>query len=160
MPSKPEPTQPEPTQPEQTRPGLKQADQAENSAHSAQPAGVPFEASLTELNDLVNRLESGALGLSDSIGAYERGVAILRRLHEQLADVEERVKLLVRIDEQGRPIMEEIGSETMSPGKTGRPTGNGSTTDSDATARRATRPVSRTGRPKRLPGMDDAGEDG
>ena len=103
MPSKPEPFQPEPTQPEQTqpeptRPGLKQADQAENSAHSAQPAGVPFEASLTELNDLVNRLESGALGLSDSIGAYERGVAILRRLHEQLADVEERVKLLVRID--------------------------------------------------------------
>ena len=155
MPSKPEPFQPEPT-----RPGLKQADQAENSAHSAQPAGVPFEASLTELNDLVNRLESGALGLSDSIGAYERGVAILRRLHEQLADVEDRVKLLVRIDEQGRPIMEEIGSETMSPGKTGRPTGNGSTTDSDATARRAARPVSRTGRPKRLPGMDDAGEDG
>jgi exodeoxyribonuclease VII small subunit len=44
---------------------------------------VPFEASLAELNDLVNRLESGSLGLSDSIGAYELGVAILRRLHEQ-----------------------------------------------------------------------------
>ena len=87
-------------------------------------------------------------------------MAILRRLHEQLADVEERVRLLVRIDDQGRPILEEIGSETMSPGKTGRPTGNASTTDSDATARRAARPASRTGRPKRLPGMDDAGEDG
>jgi exodeoxyribonuclease VII small subunit len=121
---------------------------------------VPFEASLTELNDLVNRLESGGLGLSDSIGAYERGVAILRRLHEQLADVEERVRLLVRIDDQGRPILEAIGSETMSPGKTVRPTGNGSTTDSDTTVRRTARPASRTGRPKRLPGMDDAGEDG
>jgi exodeoxyribonuclease VII small subunit len=154
------PSRPEPTQPGSTQPGSTQADQAENSAHSAQPAAVPFEASLTELNDLVNRLESGALGLSDSIGAYERGVAILRRLHEQLADVEERVRLLVRIDDQGRPILEEIGSETMSPGKTGRPTGNGSNTDSDTTARRAARPTSRTGRPKRLPGMDDAGEDG
>jgi exodeoxyribonuclease VII small subunit len=121
---------------------------------------VPFETSLTELNDLVNRLESGGLGLSDSIGAYERGVAILRRLHEQLADVEERVRLLVRIDDQGRPILEEIGSGATSPEKTNRKTGGGSTTDSDAPARRAARPASRTGRPKRLPGMDDAGEDG
>ena len=160
MPSRPEPTQPGSTQPGSTQPGSTQADQAENSAHSAQPAAVPFEASLTELNDLVNRLESGGLGLSDSIGAYERGVAILRRLHEQLADVEERVRLLVRIDDQGRPILEEIGAETMSPGKTGRPTGNGSTTGSDTAVRRAARPTSRTGRPKRLPGMDDAGEDG
>lgn len=150
MPSKPEPLQPEPNL----------ADQAGNPAHSPQATAMPFEASLTELNDLVNRLESGALGLSDSIGAYERGVAILRRLHEQLADVEERVRLLVRIDDQGRPILEEIGSGTTSPEKTGRPTGGGSTTDSDTPARRAARSASRTGRPKRLPGMDDTGEDG
>ena len=150
MPSKPEPPQPEPNP----------IDQAGNSAHPAQPPAVPFEASLTELNDLVNRLESGSLGLSDSIGAYERGVAILRRLHEQLADVEERVRLLVRIDDQGRPILEEIGSATTSPEKTSRPTGGGSPTDSDTTARRAARSASRTGRPKRLPGMDDTGEDG
>jgi len=155
MPSRPEPTQPEPTQP-----GSTQADQAENSAHSAQPAAVPFEASLTELNDLVNRLESGALGLSDSIGAYERGVAILRRLHDQLADVEERVRLLVRIDEQGRPILSEIGATATAQDTTGRPTATGSTSDGDRSGRRATRPASRTGRPKRLPGMDDAGEDG
>jgi exodeoxyribonuclease VII small subunit len=150
MPSKPEPPQPE----------ANPLDQAGNSAHPAQPADQPFEASLTELNDLVNRLESGSLGLSDSIGAYERGVAILRRLHEQLADVEERVRLLVRIDDQGRPILEEIGSATTSPEKTGRQTGGGSTTDSDTTTRRAARPASRTGRPKRLPGMDDTGEGG
>jgi exodeoxyribonuclease VII small subunit len=121
---------------------------------------VPFETSLSELNDLVNRLESGSLGLSDSIGAYERGVAILRRLHEQLADVEERVRLLVRIDEQGRPILEEIETGATAPEKTGRPTGGGSTTDGDVTVRRADRSASRTSRPKRLPGMDDAGEDG
>ena len=155
MPSKPEPPQPEATQIEPT-----QIDQAGNPAHSPQPAAIPFEASLTELNDLVNRLESGSLGLSDSIGAYERGVAILRRLHEQLADVEERVRLLVRIDDQGRPILEEIGSATTSPEKTGRPIGGGSIADSDTTVRRAARPASRTGRPKRLPGMDDTGEDG
>ena len=144
-----------PTNPESTP-----ADEAGKSPHPAQSAVVPFETSLAELNDLVNRLESGALGLSDSIGAYERGVAILRRLHEQLADVEERVRLLVRIDEQGRPILEEIENGATAPEKTGRPTGGGSTTDGDVTVRRTARPASRTGRPKRLPGMDDAGEDG
>jgi exodeoxyribonuclease VII small subunit len=153
MPSTPEPHQSE-LQPSEQR---RQADLAGNSAQPSQPAAVPFEASLTELNDLVNRLESGGLGLSDSIGAYERGVAILRRLHEQLADVEERVRLLVRIDDQGRPILEEIGSGATSTEKTDRKTGGPSTTDSDAPARRAARPASRTGRPKRLPGMDDAG---
>jgi len=148
MPAKPEPTRAD------------QADPAGNSAHPAQPSAVPFEASLAELNDLVNRLESGGLGLSDSIAAYERGVAILRRLHEQLADVEERVRLLVRIDEQGRPILAEIGATATAQDATGRPTATGPTTDGDMGGRRAARPASRTGRPKRLPGMDDAGEDG
>jgi exodeoxyribonuclease VII small subunit len=153
MPSTPEPYQSEPQPSGQRR----QADPAENSAQPSQPAAVPFEDSLTELNDLVNRLESGGLGLSDSIGAYERGVTILRRLHEQLADVEERVRLLVRIDDQGRPILEEIGSGATSPEKTDRKTGGASPADSDVPARRAARPASRTVRPKRLPGMDDAG---
>ena len=137
------------------KPESTSADQAENSAQPTQPAAVPFEVSLAELNDLVSRLESGALGLSDSIGAYERGVAILRRLHEQLADVEERVRLLVRIDEQGRPILEPIGQEASASEKSGR-----TAADGDANGRRAARPAARTGRPKRLPGMDDAGEDG
>jgi len=143
-----------------TKPEPPQTEQAGNSAHTAQPSAVPFEASLAELNDLVNRLESGGLGLSDSIGAYERGVAILRRLHEQLADVEERVRMLVRIDEQGRPILAETGTTTTAQDATGRPAATGSTNDGDMGGRRAARPASRTGRPKRLPGMDDAGEDG
>ena len=142
------------------KPEMTQADQAGNSAHPAQSSVVPFETSLAELNDLVNRLESGVLGLSDSIGAYERGVTILKRLHEQLADVEERVQLLVRIDEQGRPILAEIAATATAQETTGRPTAAGSTTDGDMSGRRAARPASRAGRPKRLPGMDDAGVDG
>ena len=149
-----------PVKPELPQLEQNQADQAGNSAHSAQSSVVPFETSLAELNDLVNRLESGALGLSDSIGAYERGVTILKRLHEQLADVEERVRMLVRIDEEGRPILAEIGAAGTAEDPTVRPTAAGSTTDRDASGRRAARPASRTGRPKRLPGMDDGGNDG
>ena len=140
------------------------AAEAANPTHPAPPAEPPFETSLAELNELVNRLESGALGLSDSIGAYERGVTILRHLHEQLADVEERVRLLVRIDDQGRPILTDIaaetaGSTTPARTQTGRPNGGSPDAAGDANGRRAPRSAPRTGRPKRLPGMDDASED-
>ena len=140
------------------------AAEATNPTHPASPAELPFETSLAELNELVNRLESGALGLSDSIGAYERGVTILRHLHEQLANVEERVRLLVRIDEQGRPVLTDIAAETAgaaTPTRTpaGRPTGEAPASAGDVNGRRATRSAPRTGRPKRLPGMDDASED-
>lgn len=104
-------------------------------------AGLPFEAGLTELNDIVGRLESGGLGLSESIVAYERGVSILRHLHTQLADVEERVRLLVRIDEQGRPILDSALEE---------PAGGG-----ESAPRRGARSASRPARPKRLPGMEE-----
>ncbi|MFM8705072.1 MAG: exodeoxyribonuclease VII small subunit [Planctomycetia bacterium] len=129
---------------------------------------MPFETSLAELNDLVNRLESGALGLSESIGAYERGVSILRRLHEQLADVEERVRLLVRIDEQGRPILEPIQETTETdkavPSNATAAAAAATSQTSETSGPRGPRPVARAqarpGRVKRLPGMDDAGEDG
>jgi exodeoxyribonuclease VII small subunit len=72
-------------------------------AEAAQPAS--FEDALGQLAELVAKLESGSLGLSDSIAGYERGVAILRQLHEELARAEERVSVLVRIDEDGRPVL-------------------------------------------------------
>ncbi|MEI6256623.1 MAG: exodeoxyribonuclease VII small subunit [Planctomycetota bacterium] len=111
------------------------------------PVAVPFEAALADLNDLVNRLESGTLGLSESIGAYERGVSILRHLHEQLADVEERVRLLVRIDEQGRPILETPGVQASA---------EESATDGSPAGRRSPRTAPKPVRAKQLPGMDEA----
>lgn len=110
-------------------------------AESSQPAS--FEAALAELAEIVSRLESGSLGLADSIAAYERGVALLGRLHEELAAAEKKVSTLVRLDDDGRPILAPIEPPAAA-GETGKP--------SQTAARR---PRSRT-----LPGMDDAGGDG
>lgn len=103
-----------------------------------------FEAALNQLGDLVARLESGSLGLSESIEAYERGVAILRRLHAELAIAEERVNVLVRIDEEGRPILEAAGS-----------TQPADSTQPAATPRNPRPARGKTARPRSLPGMDD-----
>ncbi|MFM9058435.1 MAG: exodeoxyribonuclease VII small subunit [Planctomycetaceae bacterium] len=113
--------------------------------------GTPesFEAALQRLAELVAGLESGSLGLSASIAAYEHGVGILKRLHEELANAEERVKVLVRIDDEGRPVLEDsappAGGDDMAAGS-----------PQTASARPARTNRAKAARPRQLPGMDDA----
>ena len=118
-----------------------------SSSSSAQPAEAAqtagFEESLGQLAELVAKLESGGLGLSESIDAYGRGVALLRRLHDELARAEERVSVLVRIDDEGRPVLAPHDAAE-------------SAAEQPAT-RRGVR--SRTGRTKSLPGMDETSEE-
>ena len=106
-----------------------------------------FEAGLARLAEIVARLESGGLGLSESIDAYERGVAILQRLHTELEAAEKRVSVLVRIDDEGRPILEPAA-------------GGGVAQAADSTQSAAPRAPrsqrSKNARPRSLPGMDDA----
>lgn len=113
-----------------------------------------FEDALLELNEIVVRLETGGLGLAASIAAYERGVSLLGRLHGHLAAVEERVRMLVRVDEDGRPILEASAGGTPS-----RTPAEPQSRDSRGESRSSGPPKPRPGRPKRLPGMDDTGEE-
>lgn len=102
-----------------------------------------FEAALEALGGIVARLESGSLGLSESIAAYEQGVGLLRRLHEELAAVEARVDVLVRLDDEGRPV---FAPAEVPPAESAQ-----------SAPARAPRGAAR-GRARRLPGMDDAAE--
>jgi exodeoxyribonuclease VII small subunit len=65
---------------------------AEPRGDGAEPS---FEAQLGALDAIVRRLESGDLGLDDSIGAFESGVALVKRLQERLTAAEARVRWLV-----------------------------------------------------------------
>lgn len=104
-----------------------------------------FEAGLARLAEIVARLESGGLGLSESIDAYERGVAILQQLHTELEAAEKRVSVLVRIDDEGRPVLATAADATSLPAESTQPTA--------AASGRGKRAAS--GRARRLPGMDD-----
>ncbi len=53
-----------------------------------------FERSLDELEQLVQRMEKGEMSLDESLGAYERGVALYRQCQGALQQAELRVKLL------------------------------------------------------------------
>jgi exodeoxyribonuclease VII small subunit len=60
----------------------------------ADPAPPPFEQSLHELESIVDALERGDMTLEDSLGAFERGVALTRTCRQALDAAEQRVRIL------------------------------------------------------------------
>jgi exodeoxyribonuclease VII small subunit len=62
-----------------------------------------FEAALAELEKIVHALEDGQLGLTESLGCYERGVGLLRQCYHLLERAERKIEQLTKVDEQGRP---------------------------------------------------------
>lgn len=60
---------------------------------SDQPA-ASFEQAMAELEQLVEKMESGALPLEASLDAYKRGAELVKYCAAQLERVEQQVKLL------------------------------------------------------------------
>ncbi len=59
-----------------------------------------FEAGLHDLEELVEKLETGDLSLEEALGAFEEGVGLVQHLGEKLTEVEKRVEVLTR-DQNG-----------------------------------------------------------
>jgi len=53
-----------------------------------------FEESLSELEALVERMESGDLTLEESLGAFEHGIALTRSCQKSLQAAEQKVEIL------------------------------------------------------------------
>lgn len=56
---------------------------------------IDFEASLAELEELVERMEEGELSLEDSLKDFERGIELTRSCQQALKEAEQRVQMLV-----------------------------------------------------------------
>jgi exodeoxyribonuclease VII small subunit len=53
-----------------------------------------FESALTELEELVGRMESGELPLKESLAAYKRGAQLLAYCQSALKDAQQQVHVL------------------------------------------------------------------
>jgi exodeoxyribonuclease VII small subunit len=53
-----------------------------------------FEAAMTELKQLVTRMEAGELPLDASVAAYQRGAELVNFCSAQLEDIEKQIKVL------------------------------------------------------------------
>ena len=58
------------------------------------PADLPFEATVAELESILQAMENGQLPLEASLNAYRRGALLLRHAQQQLADADERLRVL------------------------------------------------------------------
>lgn len=57
--------------------------------------GLTFREAMTELNGIVEALESNTLELEDSLVKYEHGIALLRFLKESLTSAQQKVDVLM-----------------------------------------------------------------
>ena len=74
-------------------------------------SGMSFETALAELEDIVEKLESGKVDLEASISIYERGEALKKHCEKLLKDAEARIeKITFKAD--GTP----SGTEPLDPG--------------------------------------------
>lgn len=60
-----------------------------------QKKALSFEQSLNELQELVERLESGDLSLEQSLATFEQGISLTRECQSALQDAEQRVHTLL-----------------------------------------------------------------
>jgi exodeoxyribonuclease VII small subunit len=64
----------------------------------AKKSSLPdFEAALTELEKIVEKMESGEQSLEEALAAFQRGIELTRTCQQGLKEAEQRVdKLLVQ----------------------------------------------------------------
>jgi len=53
-----------------------------------------FESAMTELENLVTKIEAGNLSLEESLKEFEKGIALSRVCQKALTNAEQRVKIL------------------------------------------------------------------
>lgn len=78
------------------------------------PIGFDFEASLMELNHLVEQMEQGGLSLEDSLKSFERGIALARACQTALKTAEQKVQIL--LEQNGQPTLtpfNEVGEDGL-----------------------------------------------
>lgn len=63
-----------------------------------------FEDALSRLEEIVQDLECGQVGLEECLTRYEEGIKLLKRCYGQLSQAEKRIQELTGQDEAGNAV--------------------------------------------------------
>ncbi len=72
---------------------------------------MDFEKKLGRLEDIVEKMETGELALEESLKLFEEGVKLSRECNVQLSEAEQKVRLLIGVDENGEAIARDFKAE-------------------------------------------------
>ncbi len=76
---------------------------------------IRFESALAEVEQIVDELESGEAGLTESLAHYETGIKRLKQCHQLLQAAERRITLLSGFDADGNPVTEPLDCDDETP---------------------------------------------
>ena len=78
-----------------------------------QPQKNSFEHAMKELEEAADKLESGDLGLDDSIKEFERGIKLARYCQQKLEEAERKIEILQKgADGEVKPGRVAVKSDT------------------------------------------------
>ena len=60
------------------------------------PKGYDFEKALSDLEQLVERMENSDFSLEESLQAFEQGIKLTRECQRMLAQAEQKVQILIQ----------------------------------------------------------------
>jgi exodeoxyribonuclease VII small subunit len=66
------------------------------TAENASNQGLNFEDALNEINEIVEKLESGELPLDDSLELFSRGMKLIDFCSQKLTEAESKLKVLLK----------------------------------------------------------------
>ncbi len=78
------------------------------------PKPPTFEQALSELEQIVQKLERGELPLEESLRLYERGISLSRLCHAKLEEAEGKIEMLIK-DARGEPVRDKQGRPLTRP---------------------------------------------
>jgi exodeoxyribonuclease VII small subunit len=68
---------------------------------TAKPSPLPsLEESLTEISQLIDKMEHSELTLEQSLNNFERGITLIKHCQKVLTEAEQKVKILVQNNKQ------------------------------------------------------------
>lgn len=62
--------------------------------------GYDFENTLHQLEQLVERMESGDISLEESLKAFEQGIKLTRECQTMLEQAEQKIQMLIQDNDQ------------------------------------------------------------
>jgi len=69
---------------------------------------LSFEQAIKELSSIVTRIEQGEISLQDSLGQYEKGMALIKHCREILQKAEKRIEKISEPDVDTQKTQEDI----------------------------------------------------
>lgn len=78
--------------------------QSDNTSAGEPPPN--FEAALGELQQIVDELEDGTIGLEESMRRFETGISLLRTCYRILEQAEQKIEILTARDAEGNLVLE------------------------------------------------------